>query len=87
MDGKLEMSSYSADPPPSYAEAMQAVQVSTIELSQVIVDEQCDNVLSASVEVIAKQQRMKIYNKIGRWILVFIILLVQVLIILWMQYT
>ena len=85
MNETLETSSYSADLPPSYAEAMQAVQLSTIELSQVVLDEQFDNVLSTSVEVMAKQQRMKIYNKIGRWILVFIILLVQVLIILWMH--
>ena len=86
MEGKSKTSSYSGDPPPSYAEAMQAEQLSPKQLTPMVVDEQCNNVLSTSVEAMAKQQRMKIYNKMGRWIIVSIILIVQVLIFLRMHY-
>ena len=43
MEQESQTSCYCVDPPPSYAEAMEYVQLSPRQLIQVMVDQQCNN--------------------------------------------
>ena len=71
---ELKTTSYPADPPPSYAEAMAYVQLFPGHLTQVMVDQQCSSLQNNSEETdqeeaFAKEQRKKRNNNIGWWIL------------------
>jgi hypothetical protein len=74
MAAKSKTSSFSADPPPSYAEAMAYVQVFSGHLTQVMVVQQCSSLQNNSEETdqdeaFVKEHIKKRNNTIGWWIL------------------
>ena len=81
--------SFSVDPPPSYAEAMECVQLSPLHLTQVMVDQQYksrqnnnDNPCNEPEEAFIKEQMNK-NNKIGRWIIQLVVLIFLIFVFNW----
>ena len=82
--------SFYVDPPPSYAEAMECVQLSPLHLTQVMVDQQWksrqNNNANPSIEpeeAFVKEQRMNKNNKIGRWIIQLAVLIFLIFVFIW----
>eukprot|EP00090_Calanus_glacialis_P034927 TRINITY_DN59338_c0_g1_i1.p1 TRINITY_DN59338_c0_g1~~TRINITY_DN59338_c0_g1_i1.p1 ORF type:complete len:106 (-),score=20.94 TRINITY_DN59338_c0_g1_i1:24-299(-) len=82
--------SFSVDPPPSYAEAMECVQMSPQHLTQVMDDQQWKirennnaNPGNEPEEAFVKEQRMKKNNKIGRWIIHLAVLIFLFFVFIW----
>ena len=92
MAQELNASSYSLDPPPSYAEAMECVHLSPRQLTQVMKNQQYNMIQNSNAspnndqeKTFAKYQWMKKNFKIRRWIiqlvvwifLIFVIILIS----------
>ena len=88
MAQKFKTTSFSADPPPSYAEAMAYVQLFPGHLTQVMVDQQCSSLQNNSAETdqdeaFAKEQRKKKNNTIGWWILQLAVFIFLTFVVIW----
>ena len=78
-------SSDCVDPPPSYADAIECVQLSPHHLTQVLVDQHWNRRQNNgdNEEVFDKEERMKRNNRIGSWIIVLVVFMVLVFVIIW----
>ena len=74
----LSMAGKSSDPPPSYAEAMQVVQLSPRQLTEVVVDQQCNTTTGERPLEQARNEK-----KISCSTIAFVIFIIKVLIIIW----
>ena len=84
----IQETSFSVDSPPSYAEAMECVQLSPIHLTQVMLDQQWNssqnNSATAAIDpekAFVKEQSMN--KKIGRWIIQLTVLILLIFVIIW----
>ena len=83
-------SSDSFDPPPSYAAAIECVQLSPNHLTQVFVDQQWNRIQNNGAnpendneEVFDKEERMKRNNRIGSWIIQLAVFVFLIFVIIW----
>ena len=88
MAEESKTSFFSADPPPSYAEAMEYVQVSPGQQRQFMLDQQYNSLHNNSADTekedaFGKEQRKKKINKIGWWILQLAVFIFLTFVVIW----
>ena len=83
-------SSDSVDPPPSYAEAIDCVQLSPHHLTQVLMDHQWNRRQNIDAtqendneEIFYKEVRMKRNTRIGSWIIRLAVFIFLIFVIIW----
>ena len=90
MDEESKTASYSVAPSPSYAEAMECVQLSPRHLTQVMLEQQWNinqdiNATAANdpEEAFANEERKKKDNNFGQWYLQLAVFVLLTFVVIW----